>query len=258
MFISYHAKFEMTNTITITEEEYKIAAKAEGRIEILLELIDNYYREQVSAFQTKNIENTKDIVAVFVGGGSCSGKSTIRKDIMDSYEGDFILVDSDQLKEVIPEYNGLFLSYGFRTASIVHNESSDMAKLLTNKIISECNNFLYDGTLKNTEKYKILFTLLKKHNYRISLHIVDCGISLAIRRNKARAEAESRVVPDDIIKKSHQDIVNSFLALKNLADEWILYNTNGDSPAIIASSDSDERDETLYQAFLAKRENIEE
>lgn len=248
----------MNNQTSITEEEYKNLVKAEGRIELLLELIDDCYQKQVSAFKQRVSEDSTDIIAIFVGGGSCSGKSTIRQDIMDSYDGDFILVDSDQLKEIIPEYNGLFLSYGIKTASIVHDESSEMAKRLTDKIIAECNNFLYDGTLKNTEKYQILFDLLRKHNYKISLHIVDCDISLAIKRNKARAEVASRAVPDDIIRKSHRDIVNSFIVLKELVDEWILYNTDGDSPVIIASSDSEERNEHLYQAFLAKRENIEE
>ncbi|MCW9718872.1 zeta toxin family protein [Avibacterium sp. 21-599] len=247
----------MTEQHLITEQEYKNAVKAEGRIEILLELIDNYYQEEISTFEQLS-SDSNDSIAVFVGGGSCSGKSTIRRDLIESFDNALIVVDSDHLKEIIPEYNELFLSYGFKTASIVHNESSHMAKLLTDKIIKECNNFLYDGTLKNTEKYEILFSLLRKHHYKISLHIVDCDIELAIRRNKARALKESRVVPDKIIRESHQKIANSFLVLKNLVDEWVLYNTNGEAPIIIAASGTKIKEESLYQAFLAKGKNVEE
>lgn len=235
----------------ITQQDYQKATEAVGRIEFLLNLIDEFYQEERKAFQA-DIESN-EITALFIGGGSCSGKSTLRKDILSEYGNNFIIIDSDKLKEIIPEYSGLFMNYGFKTASIVHQESSQMARFLVNKVIKECNNFLYDGTLKNAEKYRELFSLLREHNYIIHLHIADCNIDLAKKRNEARAALENRVVPNEVLEKSHRDIVNSFLLLKDLVDEWYLYNTDGDYPVLIANSHSEEKQDHLYQAFLNKR-----
>ncbi|WGE35718.1 zeta toxin family protein [Actinobacillus genomosp. 1] len=235
----------------ITQQDYQKATESVERIEYLLSLIDEFYQKEQEKFQSAS--EKREITALFIGGGSCSGKSTLRQDILGDYGSDFIIIDSDKLKEIIPEYSGLFVNYGFRTASIVHKESSQMAKFLVDKVIAECNNFLYDGTLKNTEKYEELFDLLREHNYIIHLHIVDCDIELAKKRNEARVVSENRVVPNDILEKSHREIVKSFLVLKDLVDEWYLYNTNGDSPILIANSLSDKRIENLYQAFLNKQ-----
>lgn len=237
----------------MTENEYQRIIQAEGRIKHLLDLIDEFYQKQVKGFQQK--PSDQEVIALFVGGGSCSGKSTLRRHILDEYDNNSIIIDSDELKKIIPEYDGLFLNYGFKTASIVHNESSKMASFLIDKVIEECNNFLYDGTLKNTEKYQNLFQLLKQHNYVIHLHIVDCQIDLARKRNEARAISERRAVPFSVIKESHERIVNSFVILSTLVDEWHVYNTDGDKPEIIASN-GNVFNQDLYQAFLSKQTTL--
>lgn len=97
-------------------------------------------------------------VCILLGGGSASGKSTIRDHfIQPGLDKDGIrvaTVDSDEIKKSIPEYKCFQEQRPDAAALRVHNESADITTQAINRLVSEKRHFIYDGTMKNAEKYK--------------------------------------------------------------------------------------------------------
>lgn len=150
-----------------------------------------------------------------------------------------VYIDSDEIKKEIPEYEFYQEKYPKYAAFYVHDESSDISKELLNESINQELPFVYDGTMKNIEKYKKIIKDLREKNYFITMIIVDVPYDIAILRNKARYEETGRMVPESIIKETHQAIPSSFLALKDLVDEYYLYDTRQGHPVLIAEKTED-------------------
>lgn len=204
--------------------------------------------------KTENPTFDNGNLAIFIGGGSGSGKSTIRKLIQKKYS-DFLIIDSDEIKVLIPNYENLQHLYGYEAAAIVHQQSSNIAKQLLHLAQQSLYNFIYDATLKNVHKFELIFQKLKQLNYNISLVVVDCDVELALKRVKARAKIEQRSVPDEIVKQSHKMIPVSFRTLNKYCSEWVIYNTDEVEPKKVAFKENNTTeilDSELYNNFMSK------
>ncbi|NLK34376.1 MAG: hypothetical protein GX301_02850 [Gracilibacteraceae bacterium] len=56
---------------------------------------------------------------------------------------------------------------------IVHKESVDICELLVKQLIKKRKNFIYEGTMARTGKYRRLIRELKSKNYEIYLYVAD-------------------------------------------------------------------------------------
>lgn len=231
------------------EKEYENNLANEERGNLIDAILEKYIKQ-------KGKNKTK--VSIFIGGGSCSGKSTFRSTLLANTDefSEFLVIDSDELKNLIPEYLELIEIDMENSASIVHSESSDMASKLVVKAIEKELSFLYDATLKNTDKYINLFEKLKKAGFEIQLFILTVPLDEAKRRNRARYEKAikeekyPRLVPEEIISKSHKEIKNSFDKLKNLCDSWAIFDTREIEPILIARKDGNGFKITHEKYFL--------
>ncbi|WP_375708485.1 zeta toxin family protein, partial [Paenibacillus albidus] len=98
-------------------------------------------------------------------------------------------------------------------------------------------NIIFDGTMKNTEKYERLIQGAKAENYNVSLVIADVPLQEAIKRAEIRFEIELRRVPQEIIVQSHKSVPNSFYRLKDQADSFYLYDTTHRHPELFYAKD---------------------
>lgn len=233
----------------MNRDEYEERKSRLDREQLIDGIINNYFDE----YRGKN--NEKQSIAIFIGGGSGSGKSTLRKKLVDSGElPNCLVIDSDILKKIIPEYSALSEEVPEMAASIVHEESSVMASKLFEKALEEKINFIFDATMKNTGKYEDFFSKLKSNGFQIELIITTVSIETAKSRNRQRFEylkksgQPARLVPDNIVEGSHEKVVESFEKLKDLADNWIIIDTE-DTIKIVAVKGKI-CDEQLYQKFI--------
>lgn len=172
-----------------------------------------------------------------LGGGSAVGKSTISDLFIKGYiaqEKDLVIIDCDQIKEMLPEYRMMTKSKVKarieQAAFQVHDESSDIADEIVDICIREKRNFLYDGTMKNKEKYKRIVKQLKDASFNITGIIVDVSLEIALRRAQIRFDAEHRAVPKHIIKESHLNVVETFNEIKDDLDNYLMWDNTKENP----------------------------
>lgn len=237
-------------------DRYKENISKENRENMIKMILERY----VTNFQKKNSGSDEKKISIFIGGGSGSGKSGFRNDILEKHP-DLLVIDADEMKELIPEYKDLQSEDPILAASIVHDESSDMANTLFNTAVDEALSFLFDGTLKSWEKYQAYFLLLKNSGFEINLIIIDVPVELAIERAESRyrealqENKSPRNVNVKIIENTHKQIPKSFENLKDHCDSWIIYDTEDDYYNPVAMFEDGVLqiiNTSLYERFLNK------
>ena len=88
------------------------------------------------------------------------------------------VIDSDEIKEYIPEYTFYKKMVPHLATSFVHKESREIAEKLLNKLISERKNFIFESTMAKSGLYKRLLLKLKKQKFAVHCYIVDVPVSV--------------------------------------------------------------------------------
>lgn len=233
----------------MNKDEYQEKRSEPNREQLINGIIENYLDEY------RGRDNEEQKLAIFIGGGSGSGKSTFRQWLIDTEDlSNLLVIDSDILKELIPEYSAISTEFPETAAGIVHEESSEMATKLFEEALKEKINFIFDATMKNTEKYEDFFSRLKSNGFKIDLIITTVSVETAKSRNKKRFEELknrnkiTRLVPDEVVEESHKKVVESFKKLKDLVDNWQIIDNEGTSKVIAVKGEV--YDERLYQKFI--------
>lgn len=194
-------------------------------------------------------------LCILLGGGSASGKSTIRRAViqedLDENKIKAGTVDSDDIKLELPEYTEFQKQDVSSAAFRIHQESSDIVDEAIDSLIYEQRNFIYDGTMKNPRKYKKIIKNLKDAGYEVRVIGADLPIDEAIKRSEIRARREGRNVPRSIIEGSHRGFAASFSEIAELADDYELYDNSGDFPVLIKDK-TGVHSEDLWNKFIKK------
>ncbi|ARA97841.1 zeta toxin family protein [Geobacillus thermodenitrificans] len=203
--------------------------------------------------QAPSPPKTERPIAILIGGGTASGKTMMRKTVIEKQlaeEGvQAIIVDPDDIKTYIPEYHSLQKTHPNDAARLVHQESRDISNLLLKQLIRHRKHFIYEGTMARTRAYKQLMKKLKKAGYKVHIYIVDIPLELAKQRAKERAKMTGRKIPYQVIENTHKLVPRTFQAIKDFADRYYVYD-NQDKLVLIASNDYIEP--VLYNNFLKK------
>lgn len=234
------------------DETHKIHKKEDGkytkkRHELHKEIVDKVFNECGVP------EKGKKPVAILMGGGSASGKSTMRSAVIEKQLAEQGIkagtVDADEIKNEIPEFDSLKRTHPDKAAGLVHEESSEVGNLMLDKIIDGGRNFIYDGTMKSHSRYTTLVSKLKKAGYEVHAYVADVSIDEAKRRSDKRAEETGRKVPHEIIESSHRGVPVTVEKIKDKVDSYQVFD-NTDGLKLIASNNH--VDPAMYSKFLEK------
>lgn len=205
--------------------------------------------------------------AILLLGGAASGKSTVvDKYVKPKMGNQFGTVNVDDVKDEIPEYKQFIQEDIGTAASRVHEESSEIGKAITSKVVNEGRNLIYDAVLGNPEKAKKLIKSLKDKGYEVSLVGVNVDAEEALGRAASRAYGDveqggskggsGRMVPPGILLDGHRGSSETFEAIKGLVDNVSLYDNNverGKDPIEVLTSPPEQvKDEALYRQFKEK------
>lgn len=154
------------------------------RIQLREELTDKYYGEGA-----KNQNKRIDLVL----GAPASGKSSRLVEPLAEEHGSLI-IDSDMIKEELPEFNN---GIG---AGAVHQESSVIAdKMIFKKAIANGDNIVFPRLGKKLKTMQELIDELTDEGYDIHIHFMDLPVHESAKRSVSRFKETGRFVDPDYI-----------------------------------------------------------
>ena len=197
---------------------------------------------------------------VMLLGGAASGKSTAERNYITPKYGDALgVVNVDDVKDDLPEFDRFKRENVDTAASRVHEESSDIGKQIVSQAIEGGRNFIYDAVLGKPEKAKKMIEKLRAKGYEIELVGVSLDTDEAVSRAIARADRSGRMVPEDILREGHAGAVDTFEAIKDLVDSAVLFDNHqefGGKPTMAYQRDkggeAQIHNQEMYDRFLAK------
>ena len=192
------------------------------------------HREILTSFldKVKPVPKGKQPMAVMMMGGPASGKGRLAQAIKDD---EFVKVDADSIKELLPEYQEMVLMGDKNAASYVHKESGYLASKLRDIARAENKNMVLDGTGKYASSYLHRMQQLQDSGYHVQIQMADLDADTAVKRSKARAAETGRHVPESVIRGNYSVIPGNFLQIANAADTAILFDNREDFPRAVWS-----------------------
>jgi predicted kinase len=152
-----------------------------------------------------NKDNKK--IAIFTAGLPASGKSTYINNMLlkDKKYKNFVLIDSDKIKESLPDYD-------YTKPFLVHEKSKILAEVLFNDCIQKNKSIIIDSTLTDTKKYIQKIEYLKNLNYECQLIYCTVRLQTSLKRNLNNDR--NRIVSNDIIIEKSKIIKKCFNIMK--------------------------------------------
>lgn len=179
-------------------------------------------------------------IAVLTGGGGASGKGTVLKQLQNEgyipVDG-FVHVDPDEIKtKNIPEYAELLREVDSRAAPTVHEESSDVAKIITNRAIAQRKNLIIDKTLNNREKTLKQIQDLHDAGYEVRLVGVTIDLDEALIRALSRFYGSGRLPLVSHMVNAHVAFNNYFLEYAQAVDDAVIYDNSSTPQEVMRAS----------------------
>lgn len=216
-----------------TEEAWKTE---DGRWE---ENREAWHRAIVDNFLAGRKQMSNPPEATIMGGGTAVGKTTLGKQI-NGDDSNMARIDSDDIKNAIPEYAELKKSDPSRAAMLVHEESSYIAKSILAEAAARGLNFTYDSTSTGGATQPLIQRLAGA-GYKVNALFADIPTELARQRAADRAANPNsgtgfgRVVPDYVIENSHTGAAQNFLKVREMPElsSARLYDTTERTPRLV-------------------------
>ena len=198
-----------------------------------------------------------------LGGPPANGKSTLVKSSKLPHPKQTTIIDPDEIKALIPEYN-LMVQSGQKNliakgASMVHEESSYLSKRIQAEMLKAKKDFVLDGVNDGKyEKLRIKIAKLKASGNKVRADYVTLDYKLSRQLANERAAKTGRKVAHKFVRDMNKEV--SILVPKliesGIIDELYLWDTNiFGVPRLILKQINGELtiyDMKLYANFLRK------
>ncbi len=159
----------------------------------------------------------------------------------------FVRVDPDILRELLPETKSYIEIDPIKAGKLTQKEVGYIAEVLNKVALGLGKNVLTDGSLRNAQWYIEYISSLKKEykNLKIAIIYVTASIDTILLRARNRASTTGRVVPEDVILDTFNQLPKSIEALspfvnyvaafenENENDPLILFSANGNDASTI-------------------------
>lgn len=221
-----------------TADLFSALKKSENQTErIWAEHRTALHDEIVKSFLKGVVSDDKPI-ALFLGGGSASGKSEIRDEIIVPWlDCSIIVIDCDLIKQKLPEYKLYRKINSVIAANVVHIESTDIANTIISSCIDNNISFIYDTTLAGSpEQYYSIIQQCKQRQYQLILVGVCTPLKVALEREHKRFLETGRKVPKEVVEYTHTYFPITFHKIEPEFDIVHIYDNSEDckAPTIVA------------------------
>tara|TARA_R110000824_G_scaffold8899_1_gene40352 strand:- start:10367 stop:10855 length:489 start_codon:yes stop_codon:yes gene_type:complete len=153
--------------------------------------------------------NKRQKTVTLMMGGPASGKSTVHKE---RYP-DALVIDCDTFKEGHPDYDP-------KNPAALHVWSSLEATKAFHAALAGDDDFIFDGTGANAEKYVTFIAAAQGAGWHTRILYVACDLATALERNAGR----DRVVGEDVVREKYSTIATSYEIVSRYVDEVVVVN----------------------------------
>ena len=143
-----------------------------------------------------------------MAGGPGSGKGYI----IAKHYSELSVVDCDRIKSEHPDYDP-------KNPSALHEWSSIEASREFYWRLSIGDDFIYDGTGTNAEKYIAMANAAHAAGFNVTLVYVKASLVTSLRRNAERA----RTVPEHLVIEKHASIATSVALIRDTVNSVEIY-----------------------------------
>ena len=141
---------------------------------------------------------------------------------------EFVKIDPDQIKEMLPEYQMLKKKDPSIAGSQVHQESGFIQEIVQERALSLSKNVLVDGSLRdwqwNLAEIERIEREFPAYAERIDIVFVNANEETVMRRARERGEVTGRVIPAALLRETYRQVPRSIEVLKHAARKTYFVN----------------------------------
>jgi len=145
----------------------------------------------------------------------------------------FVTVDPDAIRQALPEWPGYVANDPMSAAIKTQKEAGCMAEILGYKALGQRWNVIFDGSLRDTDWYKMYFHKLRIAfpGVRLMILHIEAERDAVLKRAEARGKETGRMVPRALLESSMEQVPKSCKVLAPFVDVAInVRNLEGKPP----------------------------
>lgn len=206
----------------------------------------------------RGLKPSQQPTVYMLGGGTASGKSSLVKSGKLNHPHKLAHIDSDGIKEQLPEYAAQIAAKDTTAAAYNHEESSDVSSMAVDQSLANKFDVLMDGTGDSSiEKLRDKVTKWKAAGHRVSADYCTVPTETAIKWANDRGAKTGRVVSESVLRGIHAGVsqVVPQAISEGLYDDFRLWdNSTGESRLIATAAGTQLQihDQQAWQTFLDK------
>jgi predicted ABC-type ATPase len=192
-----------------------------------------------------------------LGGGSAAGKSTfVNSDAGAALrDRNTVIVNADDIKADLPEYQQMFDAGDLNAANFVHEESSYLAARLQAASFENRLNVTLDGVGDGAPaKLRGKINTARGAGYQVRGHYVTVPTDVAVTRVNTRAAQTGRLVPEAVVRGNHAGVSRTLSETYRDFDSVDLFDTRTTLAPVMSWQNGSftVHDGGLWDEFVAK------
>tara|TARA_B100000809_G_C15034962_1_gene493417 strand:- start:229 stop:957 length:729 start_codon:yes stop_codon:yes gene_type:complete len=164
----------------------------------------NGNKKRVAKEHVDHFAQEKEPVSVFMAGSPGAGKTEVSKSLIESFSGDVLRIDNDELRNEFEGYNG-------SNSHIFQDPATRLLEALHDRALKRGVSFILDTTLSSYEKAKQNIERSLKRKRTVMIIFVYQDPEFAWKFVTAREKVEGRRVPPEVF-------INQFLSSQTVAN----------------------------------------
>lgn len=188
-----------------------------------------YLHNACLKFYERNAKPVETPTVYMMGGGTASGKSTIKDTL--GLPKNSVGVDADDIKSWLPEYTKGLKRKEESAAYYAHEESSDVAKALLKDAVGKKLNVVYDCTGDSgLEAARKRVADLHEAGAKVVANFCTCDVDTAIQRANKRI----RPVHEETVRALHRGVSEVLPKMYKDFDACTLWDTDGEKTKVMS------------------------
>jgi RNA polymerase sigma factor (sigma-70 family) len=179
---------------------------------------------------------------MFMGGGGASGKTSMLNNMIAEREFDrtgTVLVNTDEVREFIPEYDALNALGDGRSSRLTHPESVAIVNEIERRARQRQLSIIKDGTMRMADDGIKAMKSFQAEGYKVRMLAVTIDPHEALVRGYLRAKNSARYVPDNVLLEAHKGFNRALIAyIRFLGEDAItIYDNSPKYPIHVSGED---------------------